>query len=472
MQRVETYILKKTKNKKDYLALRDICHNSKNLYNYVNYIIRQCQTNKLENIPDFKDLIRTSKKIVKSKKDGSEKQYVYNSISEFDLSKRLCELNQTDYKSLKAKVSQQTIKVIFKSYKSFFKSISDYYKNLSKYKGKPRLPKYKDKDGLFEVVYTNQSASITNDGYLKLSKELILKSVRTQILKRNFKQVRIIPKNDYFQIEIVYEKQQGDYTKQAINKNKKTYNAAIDIGVDNLATITSDNPDSTPVIINGRSLKSINQYYNKKLAELNQIYSKHKIHTGKKLHKLNYKREMIINDYLHKVSRRIIDYCINNNVGTLYIGHNNEWKQNCDLNKQNNQNFIQIPFNKLIQKIEYKCEEIGITVITINEAYSSKCSFLDNEDVCKHDNYLGKRIKRGLFRSNIGQLINSDVNGSLNILRLGIKTKVNKPNNVFNPIKIKKINELSDVVFFKWQPTDRGCVFQPNSSYQNEIFLI
>ena len=116
MQRVETYILKKTKNKKDYLALKDICHKSKNLYNYVNYIIRQCQTNKLENIPDFKDLIKTDKKIVKSKKDGSEKEYVYNSISEFDLSKRLCELNQTDYKSLKAKVSQQTIKVIFKNY--------------------------------------------------------------------------------------------------------------------------------------------------------------------------------------------------------------------------------------------------------------------------------------------------------------------------------------------------------------------
>lgn len=163
---------------------------------------------------------------------------------------------------------------------------------------------------------------------------------------------------------------------------------------------------------------------------------------------------------------------INNNVGTLYIGHNNEWKQNYDMNKQNNQNFVQIPFNKLIQKIEYKCKEIGITVITINEAYTSKCSFLDNENICKHDNYLGRRIKRGLFRSNIGQLINSDVNGSFNILRLGLKTKFNKPNNVFNPIKIKKINELSDVVFFKWQPTDRGCVFQPNSSCQNEIFLV
>ena len=147
MQRVETYILKKTKNKTDYLALRDICHNSKNLYNYVNYIIRQCQTNKLENIPDFKDLIKTSTKKVRSKKDGTEKEYINNTISEFDLSKRLCELNQSDYKSLKAQVSQQTIKVIFKNYKSFFKSISYYYKNPSKYKGKPKLPQYKTKAG-------------------------------------------------------------------------------------------------------------------------------------------------------------------------------------------------------------------------------------------------------------------------------------------------------------------------------------
>ena len=267
MQRVETYILRKTKNKKEYLALVDICHKSKNLYNYANYILRQCQSNKLENIPDFSDLIKSEKKIIKSKKINEEKEYNQNFISEFDLSKRLCQLKQFDYINLKAQVSQQTIALLFKNYKSFYKSISDYFKRPSKYKGKPKLPKYKDKNGLNITIFTNQCSTIDKNGYLKLSKELTLKSVRTTILKKNFKQVRIIPKLDYFQIEIVYEKMEGDYVKQAKDKNKKTNIAAIDLGVDNIATITSDDSNINPIIINGRALKSINHYYNKTLAK-------------------------------------------------------------------------------------------------------------------------------------------------------------------------------------------------------------
>ena len=145
MQRVETYILRKTKNKKEYLALVDICHKSKNLYNYVNYILRQCQSNKLENISNFSDLIKSEKKIVKSKKTNEDKEYTQNFISEFDLSKRLCQLKQFDYTNLKAQVSQQTIALLFKNYKSFYKSISDYFKDPSKYRGKPKLPNIKIK---------------------------------------------------------------------------------------------------------------------------------------------------------------------------------------------------------------------------------------------------------------------------------------------------------------------------------------
>lgn len=221
MQRVETYIIRKSKSKKEYLALVDICHKSKNLYNYVNYILRQCQSNKLENIPEYIDLIKSEEKIVKSKKTNEEKEYIQNFISEFDLSKRLAQTKQFDYTQLKAQTSQQTIALLFKNYKSFYKSISDYYRNPSKYKGKPKLPKYKDKNGLNIVIFTNQCSTIDKNGYLKLSKELTLKSVKTTILKKNFKQVRIIPKLDYFQIEIVYEKMEGDYEKQAKEQNKK-----------------------------------------------------------------------------------------------------------------------------------------------------------------------------------------------------------------------------------------------------------
>ena len=470
MQRVETYIIRKSKSKKEYLALVDICHKSKNLFNYVNYILRQCQSNKLENIPEYVDLIKSEKKIVKSKKTGEEKEYIQNFISEFDLSKRLAQTKQFDYTQLKAQTSQQTIALLFKNYKSFYKSISDYYRNPSKYRGRPKMPNYKEKNGLNITVFTNQCSTIDKDGHIKLSKDLTLKTITTSISKKNFKQIRIIPKLDYFQIEIVYEKQEGEYVRQAKEQNKKTNIAAIDLGVSNLATITSDDSNINPIIINGRALKSTNHYYNKQLATINKEYLKHNIHTGRKLRKLNMKRQFKVNDFMHKASRRIVDFCINHNIGTLYIGLNRGWKQETDMSKQSNQNFVQIPYGSLIQKIQYKCEEIGINVICVNEAYTSKCSFLDNESIEKHDSYLGKRTKRGLFISSNKKKLNADINGSLNILRKASNKEIKVSNKIFNPIKIKDINAICDVAYFKWQPTNTGCVFQPNNVYKDENF--
>lgn len=466
MQRVETYILTKTKSKSEYSALVDLCHKSKNLYNYVNYILRQSVANKLENIPEYTDLIMTKKKTVK-RKDGTEAEYVQNFISEFELSKRLSQIRQVDYTSLKAQCSQQVIKLLFKNYKSFYSSSSEYFKNPSKFKGIPKLPSYKEKGGLNILVYTNQCSTIDKNGYLKLSNELTLHTVRTNITKTNFQQVRIIPKLDYFQIDIVYNKIEGEYTRQAKKQNKLLNNAAIDIGVDNLATVTSDDEETQPLIINGRPLKSINQFYNKKLAEINEKYSHHKIHTGEKFQRLNFRRSMKVKDYMHKSSRRIVDWCILNNIKTVYIGHNNGWKQDCDMSKRNNQNFIQIPFNMLISQLTYKLEEIGVKVELVKEAYTSKCSFLDNEKIEKHEEYFGKRTKRGLFRSKDGKLINADVNGSYNILRLGSK-KDFKVNNCFNPIKVINVNEIRNVAYFKWQPADRGSVLEPNTVDYNE----
>lgn len=152
--------------------------------------------------------------------------------------------------------------------------------------------------------------------------------------------MRIIPKLDYFQIEIVYNKFEGYYTKQAKEQNKFLNNAAIDIGVDNLATVTSDDEENIPLIINGRPLKSINQLYNKQLSNINEEYSRHKIHTGRKLRRLNLMRSMKVKDYMHKSSRRIVDWCILNNIKCVYIGHNDGWKQKCNIGKLNNQNFV------------------------------------------------------------------------------------------------------------------------------------
>lgn len=150
------------------------------------------------------------------------------------------------------------ISLLFKNYKSFYKASADYFRNPSKYKGKPKMPKYKDKDGLAILIYTNQNSKINKDGHLQLAKDFVLENVKIDIDTKNFKQVRIVPKLDYFQIEIVYNKEEGEYIRQAKLRNKKTNSAAIDIGVDNLATITSDNKDVSPLIVNGRPLKSIN----------------------------------------------------------------------------------------------------------------------------------------------------------------------------------------------------------------------
>ena len=465
MQRVETYIITKSKSRSEYLALKELCHKSKNLYNYANYIVRQVITNKLDNIPEFKDLVITTKKTSLNKKTGEKKDYTNNFISEFSLTKRLQALQQEDYRSLKAQCSQQTVALLFKAYKAYYTKIKDYYKNPSKYKSKPNMPKYKDKNGLYTLVYPNQSAIIDKDGHPKLSKELTLNTITTSIKKDNFRQIRIVPQLDSFKVEIIYNKTESEYTQQAIKTNKRLYHAAIDIGVDNLATVTSDNMETIPFIVNGRPMKSINQFFNKKLSIIKSIYSKQNIKSGRKSRKLNQTRNRKIKDYMHKSSRRLVDWCILNDIHTLYIGHNKDWKQCVHIGKSNNQNFVSIPFNMFTNMLTYKLEEVGIHVEIVKEAYTSKCSALDNETIEKHDTYCGKRIQRGLFKSKTGKLINADVNGSYNILRLGTKNIIHNQN-LFNPIKTRNINELSDVCHFTLKndkPTDRGSVLEPNS---------
>ena len=173
-----------------------------------------------------------------------------------------------------------------------------------------------------------------------------------------------------------------------------------------------------PIIIKGKVIKSINQYYNKQLAYYRSIENKKSnFQDTKRIHKLHLKRNNKINTIFHRISRFLIDYCIENNLGTIIIGYNDGWKQNINIGKKNNQKFVQIPFLRLINQVKYKSELIGITVITINENHTSKCSFLDNEEIRHHKKYVGKRISRGLFRSSNGTLINADVNAGYNIMK-------------------------------------------------------
>ena len=189
-------------------------------------------------------------------------------------------------------------------------------------------------------------------------------------------------------------------------------------------------------LVNGRPLKSINQYYNKKKAHLMSLLEKEGLKSSKRLRRLEMKRICKIKDYLHKSSRRVAELMEHNNIGTCFIGHNKDWKQAINIGSKNNQNFVFIPYSLLINMLRYKIEEKGGVLVELNEAYTSKCSFFDNEEISKHDSYKGKRIKRGLFLSSNKKALNADINGSLNILKRGMGYSFKFEDLFFRPTKI------------------------------------
>lgn len=278
----------------------------------------------------------------------------------------------------------------------------------------PKLPKYKNKNGESIAIFTNQNSRIKN-GYIHFPKSCNLTPIKTRVL--SYQQIRILPKTNGYILEIIYKVPNLHFD---LDSNKII---GIDLGIDNLLTIANNFGDN-PFIIKGKVVKSINQYYNKKRAELkrkldNGIEFKKgiKYPDSKKLQRLTKKRNNKINDYFHKASTHLMEYCIDNRVSTIIIGYNETWKQKVNIGKRNNQKFVGIPFLKLIQMIQYKSEIVGIKVVLTEESYTSKCSVIDNESIEKHEIYQGKRIKRGLFQSKNGIKINADVNGAYNIIK-------------------------------------------------------
>lgn len=378
MNRVEKHIIKS--NNKYYSLLDEFCYKSKNLYNYANYIIRQEFIN-------------------------NEKWIRYN-----DLDKLLKqEGNNFDYKNMPlASTSQQCLKLLDKNWKSFFQSIKDYNKNRSKYLGRPKLPKYKSKNGRNILILTNQNCKI-NKCIIKFPK--VFKGFYLKTKVNNLQQVRIIPKDKCIVIEVVYK---INDVNLLLDNNRYI---GIDLGLDNFATITN-NCGLIPLVINGKGLKSINQYYNKQMSHYKSIAKRvNKINYSNRMRKLTFKRNNKVEDYIHKASRFVVDYCKNNEINTIVIGNNKNWKQNSKMSKKVNQNFISIPYYSFIQKIQYKAEEFGIKVIITEESYTSGTSFLDNELPIKMNYNKSRRKYRGLFMSNNGTKINADVNGSYQIIK-------------------------------------------------------
>lgn len=379
MQLVEKHIIKR--NHRLYNTCDKLCFASKNIYNKNLYLIRQeYEQTKTYNV--FNDS--------------------YSYMKDVDC-----------FKQLPPKVAQATLRSVHSICKSFFALLkSDKVQNKN-----VRFPHYLKKDtGRYITTFNNQTISkkVFNKSHkIKLAKCDI--EFYTKIMDfTSINCVRVVPQPEQYTIEVVYT-----VADVVPLKSNRTY-ASIDLGVNNLATITYSDK-SQPKIVNGRPLKSINQYYNKKLAYYkSRLEKSNKCKSSHRTKKLSNKRNNKVNDYLHKASKYIVSDLQSKCITTLIIGKNMGWKTQCNIGKQNNQNFVQIPHSRFIDMLIYKCEKVGITVKLQEESYTSKCSFLDMEEICKHDTYCGKRVKRGLYISKNSVMINADVNGSYNILRKAI----------------------------------------------------
>lgn len=363
-----------------------LCHISKNLYNQANYIIRQelDSNNRWIRAYELMQILRYIK-------------------------------DHNNYIKLPAATSQQILKLLDKSWLSFFRSIKDWKKYPYKYKERPRPLRYKKKDGEHILVFTASSQIRFKDNLMKLPERVNLE-IKTRLNDdTDIREVRIIPKGVGYTLEIVYNK--NIETKEVDHDRI----AGIDLGCKNIITMVN-NIGEVPIIVkdDGYGVKSTNQFYAKKRSELQSIYDKQRIKQGDKLNRLINKWSKKSNDYIHKLSRFIVDYCVKHKIGRLVVGYNKGWKDRVNLGRRTNQTFVQIPFEKLIKQIEYKVEEESIEVVRHEEKHTSKCSFLDDEPVEHREKYVGKRFKRGLFRSQMGTVINSDVNAGYNIIRKAI----------------------------------------------------
>ena len=388
-----------TRGTKAFSEFEVLCRNANNLYNATMYCVRQ----------EF---------------------FAGTIVSYGAVNKKFIQDKQIDYYSLPTKISQQIQRIVGSAWKSYFAAVKDYKKNPSKYLGKPRIPGYREKGGFYVVPFTRQSIAFRTrtvpNGFLRLSGTSVL--IKTK--QKEIQAARLVPQDrNHIKVEILYEVECPE-----IRRNGRI--ASIDLGVNNLTTIVY--PNSRTEIINGRPLKSINQYYNKKLAEVRSKNAKLEHQTRREVSLIS-KRRNKINDYLHKASRYIVNQLVSNEVTELVIGYNAGWKQDTRMKKVGNQRFHYIPFYKFLSMLAYKCALAGIAVTTNEESYTSKCSFLDNEEVCKHAEYKGKRVKRGLFRASDGRLINADVNGALNILRKYLEKVVRNKEEILNSLDLIEV---------------------------------
>lgn len=379
-------------SKEDYKSLRELCHIAKNLTNEAIYNVRQYYF--------------TEGKFLKYEKN-------YTLIK-----------SSPNYKALNSNMAQQILKEVDGSFKSFFGLLK--LAKQGKYAFKDcRLPYYLPKDGYTTLVIgfvrlNGNKLMLPFSNSFKKNHKAVEITIPPILLDKKVKEIRIIPKANarFFEIQYIYE-------TDCIHRNLNQSNAlALDLGINNLVTAVSNTGKS--FIVDGRKLKSINQWFNKENARLQSI--KDKQHFGKKT--TNRQKAIVrdrnnkVNDYMNKTARIIIDYCISNDIGTLIAGYNVTFQRNSHIGKQNNQNFVNIPYGHLRDKLSYLCELNGIVYIEQEESYTSKASFWDNDNIPVYNNdnpkeyeFSGSRIHRGLYKTASGKVLNADINGALNIMR-------------------------------------------------------
>lgn len=364
----------------DYGKLLEYCHAAKNLYNASLYDIRQ-------------HYFAT----------GKHKTWQTQRVE-------FVKENNPDYRALPAKISGEVLKLVSYAYSSFFALIKE---------GKDaKLPRYLPKDGVTVLPVPKDAISLDKKPRVNgngdkiythvISPKCLAIPVTTRVSKPKF--ITVKPCYGHIKIGVVYDRQ------EIARKPDNGHYMGVDIGIDNLAACLDTYGNA--LLFKGRAVKSINQYFNKRKAALvSKLSRRGEVKTSKKLERLSTKRESKINWHLHNISSRIVNHAVSHGINTIIIGHNPEWKQGINIGRVNNQKFVSIPFSKLIEQIRYKAENVGINVILTEESYTSKCSFLDNEPIEKHEKYTGRRIKRGLFRTSTGIVLNADINAAGNIMR-------------------------------------------------------
>jgi putative transposase len=390
MQLVEQHCINKSDPR--YALIDEAAFKSKNLYNAALYEMRQAFIH----------------------------QGVYLSYEEMD--KRM--QSHEAYKALPAKVSQQVLRQLTEAWKAFREAKAAYEEDPSRFTARPKLPKYKHKtEGRNLLIYTMQAVSRDKkylaQGIIKPSQLAI--TVQTKQDPTTLDQVRIVPRNGYYVLEVVYEK------KPIQMQVDPSFCVAIDLGVTNLAAIASNREGFVPRLVNGRPIKAWNQWYNKRMKELKKALPKaDRERFTAQMEQITNKRNRRIDHYLHAASKRIIDFLVEQGVGTVIIGKNPLWKQGCSMGRRSNQNFVQIPHARFIEMLTYKAALVGIQVEVREESYTSKASFLDLDPIPDYkpndeEEYIfsGKRIGRRtrLYRTKDGRIICADVNGAYNILR-------------------------------------------------------